>query len=82
MIDITEMGVLKYKCIVKQKKQEENKMTKLVSLEAVERERERESYTLKIKSVTLFNSLTHTHTSNLINKRINIEITAMCFSEC
>ena len=44
---------------------------KLESLETVERERERESYTLKIKSVTLFNSLTHT--SNLINKRINIE---------
>ena len=40
---------------------------KLVSLEAVERERERESYTLKIKSVILFNSLTHT--CNLINNK-------------
>ena len=53
-------------------------MIKLVSLEAVERERE--SYTLEIKSVTRLGSLTHT--SNLIDKRINIEILeAMCFSE-
>ena len=55
---------------------------KLVSLEAVERERERESYTLKIKSVILFNSLTHTHTNSLKKIEIseNIEIKAMCFS--
>ena len=32
------------------------------------RERERESYTLVTESAVLFNSLTHTHTSNFIEK--------------
>ena len=38
----------------------------------VERERERESYTLLIKSVALLSKLTHTHVS-LIKKYIYIE---------
>ena len=51
-------------------------MQNFENLEAVERERE--SYTLKIKSVTLFNSLTHT--GNLIIKIIDKHSKAMCFS--
>lgn len=34
------------------------------------------------KLVSLGAVHTHTHTRNLINKRINIEQKAMCFSEC
>ena len=53
---------------------------KLVSLEAVERERERELHFRNKKSNIVQQS--DTHTSNLIDKRINIEILeAMCFSE-
>ena len=37
------------------------------------RERERESYTLVTESAVLFNSLTHTHTSNLIKNINNID---------
>ena len=44
-------------------------MTKAVTLQAVERERERESYTLKTKSTALFNNLTHTSDLVKINKK-------------
>ena len=50
---------------------------KLVSLEAVERERERESYTLEIKSVTCLGSLTRT--CNLIKREKDKHSRAMCF---
>ena len=45
--------------------------TKAKSIATVERERERESYTLVTKSVVLFNSLAHTYSSKIIIKNKN-----------